>query len=51
MEDLSKYLKGYFDGLEFNEGIHKYFLKGEPLKDSVSSKLKQFYVPFNSLVW
>lgn len=48
MEELAKYLKGSFEGIEFNESIHKYFLKSVPLEDSVSSKLKQFYVPFNS---
>lgn len=48
MEILKKYLRESFNGLEFNADLHKYYLNGQPLNDSVSSKLKQFYTPFNS---
>lgn len=48
MEEIAKYLKSNFEGLQFDEKSHKYFLSDKPLKDSVSSKLKQFYTPFNS---
>jgi ATP-dependent exoDNAse (exonuclease V) beta subunit len=37
----------FFKDLVFQEEGHLYYVNGVPIKDSVSSKIKQFYLPFN----
>jgi ATP-dependent exoDNAse (exonuclease V) beta subunit len=44
-------IKNCFSSLKFNEELHKYYVNDEPLKESVSSKIKQFveYVDFKAI--
>jgi hypothetical protein len=47
MELLSK-IKEPFNSLEFEEAKHKYYVKGEPLKTSVSGLISNFYEHFDA---
>lgn len=47
MENIKKNIIDFYSGLSFDEETHKYFVKGVPIKESVSAKLKQFCIPFN----
>lgn len=39
-------VKDYFKGLEFSRPEHRYYVNGEPLRESVSAVVKRFYKPF-----
>ncbi len=47
MENIKKSIIDFYSGLTFDEETHKYFVKGVPIEKSVSTKLKDFCLPFN----
>ncbi len=47
MEDTKKYLLEEFKDLTFNEEAHKYYVKGQPIKKSVSAIIKNFTTGFD----
>lgn len=48
MQDVRNKLKDFFKDLKFSEEEHKYTVNGEVIKLSVSSKIKEFYTPFDT---
>lgn len=48
MEELKKDILQFFKDLEFNEEQHKYSIKGNRIKVSVSGIIKNFVKPFDS---
>lgn len=45
MENLFKSINNYFNDLTFEEENHKYFVKGEPIKKSVSKLIEPYKYP------